>query len=572
MSDLAAAFPQISSPQAIPNATPASSLDRRLESALRAALGLEQMPVQELATPPADHLAMERIASPSSRTGRVASDSLPALLLAWHEQGILQRRLAALSSEQIDAWHARLRPRTAAETAQAVDQLLYERIESFFTAHSSTLPPQHASDAARSLQLVIEAAAHLRLAPSHVELWRILDRVVPTEPWHSSRAAVPTDSGVTGVDRGQHSEPSPGRIAMPPPAATAPAPPAITIDRPSAEWDVKIACALPFVILGPLARLGYLDALAAVLEGANLTEDAHLFAVALAYKVLDPPQRGWRRTADSLLAAATFAGLRQAVPETALVEFARRMAPHTGALDITLSDALIAEHTPGEPVTLLSDSAAGLLLFDTQGCFPIGWTRQPDTLIAMLKRLGLPLVLVAADAATPRLLSELHAAGIVFVVDVPPARGENWTRIQQGTESVGWTNFAGPTSEALRHAAAQRVTAWQEAREFSAALLQARPGIIRATSPELDRSLTLAAGVALGMISWKLWQSRGRTTPQLLMERYADLEGRVRFNASRVHVALPLGRRHRELDENRFLSAIDGVPWLAGRRVEFGGG
>jgi len=56
------------------------------------------------------------------------------------------------------------------------------------------------------------------------------------------------------------------------------------------------------------------------------------------------------------------------------------------------------------------------------------------------------------------------------------------------------------------------------------------------------------------------------------MERYADLEGRVRFNASRVHVALPLGRRHRELDENRFLSAIDGVPWLAGRRVEFGGG
>ena len=37
-------------------------------------------------------------------------------------------------------------------------------------------------------------------------------------------------------------------------------------------------------------------------------------------------------------------------------------------------------------------------------------------------------------------------------------------------------------------------------------------------------------------------------------------------------VALPLGRRHQELLDHGLLAPVDGVPWLGGRRVEFGGG
>jgi hypothetical protein len=114
--------------------------------------------------------------------------------------------------------------------------------------------------------------------------------------------------------------------------------------------------------------------------------------------------------------------------------------------------------------------------------------------------------------------------------------------------------------------------AFEEARAFRNDLLLARPAVIRAASPELDRSLTMAAGVAMGTIAWKLWQSRGRTSPQLALERYADLEGLVRFDARSVKVALPLGRRHQELLDHGLLAPVDGVPWLGGRRVEFGGG
>jgi len=114
--------------------------------------------------------------------------------------------------------------------------------------------------------------------------------------------------------------------------------------------------------------------------------------------------------------------------------------------------------------------------------------------------------------------------------------------------------------------------AFEEAHGVSRELVLARPGVIRASSAELDRTLTLAASVAMGTISWKLWQNRGRTSPQQVLERFADLEGRIRFDAASVKVDLPLGRRHQELRENGLLAPVDGVPWFGRRRIEFGGG
>jgi hypothetical protein len=327
-----------------------------------------------------------------------------------------------------------------------------------------------------------------------------------------------------------------------------------------------------------LARLGYLETLAGVLEAARLSGDAPLFAAALAYKVLDPPQRGWRRSQASTQAAAAFAGLTSSVPEDSLVDFARRMEVHTPALDLILADALIAGHTPGERVTLQADGTKGLMLLDTQGCFPIAWAAEIEPLLALLNRLGNPIVLISGDSADRGLLSKLDAAGATFVVNAPPTRSERWQRIIQrpdllkhGLTNV-WTNFSGLVNEPFHRAAAELQAASEEAGAFTRELVLARPGVVRAASPDLDRSQTLAAAVALGMISWKLWQDRGRTSPQQLLERYADLEGRVRFNSSTVSVVLPLGRRNRELYESGLLAPIDGAPWLGGRRIEFGGG
>ncbi|NBH07927.1 hypothetical protein, partial [Amycolatopsis sp. SID8362] len=61
-----------------------------------------------------------------------------------------------------------------------------------------------------------------------------------------------------------------------------------TTPRPVGE--TRVGSVLPFLLAGPLARTGYLDAI-----GPALAEAAPLFAAALAYKVLGAPQRGWRR-------------------------------------------------------------------------------------------------------------------------------------------------------------------------------------------------------------------------------------------------------------------------------------
>jgi hypothetical protein len=99
-----------------------------------------------------------------------------------------------------------------------------------------------------------------------------------------------------------------------------------------------------------------------------------------------------------------------------------------------------------------------------------------------------------------------------------------------------------------------------------------RVAAVRASSTELDHTATLAASTALGDIAWELWSQRGRTTPQLTLERFADLDAHVHFDSQTLVVRLPLGRRHQELSERGLLQPVKDLPWLAGRWVEFSGG
>lgn len=565
----------VSVPRISPSGTRAmASLEQRMDASLRAALGLGPAPAA--ASPPigrARSAVGNMLETPSAGAAQTGG-ALQRLLSAWTAQGVLARQLAALSYEQIRSWHDYLWRGVASAVISESETDSAEQIERFVRARApSSVSADVAETLRRRLLVAAEVAAQLSLPLTHLGFWRVLDRIVPLEPPTVTHTVVANDPDSV----------SPVRSALVPRDANvasrlgADAPvvrAAAATQRQPREWETKVACALPFLLLGPLARAGYLAALEAVLEAAHLSDQALLFAAALAYKVLDPPRRGWQRGQESVLAAAAFAGSSNPITEESLVELSRRMTPHTGALDLILADSLIAGHGVGEPVTLHSAGArtpGTYLLMDTQGCFPIAWVGL-EPLPAMLRRLGPPIVLICDDAAEPQLLRELDAAGMTFVCGLPPSRHERWERIQQGSTVLGWSNSRELATEPLLHAARLLPAALAETKDFARDLIDVRPSIIHSTSSQFDRSVTLAASVALGMISWQLWRTRGRTSPQQVLERFADLDGSVQFRTASIHVELPLGRRRLELSASGLLAPIDGVPWLPHRRVEFAGG
>jgi hypothetical protein len=73
-------------------------------------------------------------------------------------------------------------------------------------------------------------------------------------------------------------------------------------------------------------------------------------------------------------------------------------------------------------------------------------------------------------------------------------------------------------------------------------------------------------------LSWNLWNDTGDTDPLLAIERFGDLEARVRFSPGEVVVKLPLGKRSMDLSRHGLLDDVPGVPWFGGRVVRFSGG
>jgi hypothetical protein len=327
---------------------------------------------------------------------------------------------------------------------------------------------------------------------------------------------------------------------------------------------VEVASALPFLLLGPLAQIGYLSALTPALEPAGLQAQTAAFATALAYTVLGPLERGWHRQPGDSAAAATFAGLGVPMPGSALTEFARAASPALPALDAVVTRALAEGHTAGEPL-LLAGADGGLLLLDREGLFPVAWADTVAGLLPAWRMCASPPVLVAPTAMEA--LGGLAAADVTFVVPSPPGRNEGWRRLPPYRL---WTN------DHENPALTQHAAGYQQATELAAGLIQAlateRAAVPLAASPALGRSLLLAAGLGLGTLAWTLWREREPTDPLLTLERFTDLSARVSFEPHQVRVRLPLGPRHSDLSAHGLLGDVPGVPWLRGRVVEFSGG
>jgi hypothetical protein len=331
------------------------------------------------------------------------------------------------------------------------------------------------------------------------------------------------------------------------------------------------ASALPFLLLGPLARTGYLQTLAAVLEASENTAASPLFATALAYKVLPPPERGWRRSALTLATAAAFAALENPAAEPSLMQFAQAVAPHLSALDVTLSGALIAGHNSSAPLLLLA-TEEGLCLFDAEGIFPIQWANQPADLCSTLIQLDSSIVFVPRASAGVELLLWLTNEGLRFVTDAPPTRGENLRSIRRPPDLRWWTNDEATPDSVFAHLASSLPGAVEDALELVQALAKDRPAIPLARESALDRHLTLAAATALGTIAWDLWKEREQTAPTVALERFADLHAHVDYADDLVTVNLPLGKRFLDLRANGLLEDVHDVPWLDGRKLIFTSG
>ncbi|MEU7568714.1 hypothetical protein AB0A99_22465, partial [Streptomyces fradiae] len=358
----------------------------------------------------------------------------------------------------------------------------------------------------------------------------------------------------------------PGRAGQDRPAARPPAPRAGAPAARTATGEVRVWSALPFLLTGPLARVGYLDAVAPALAGARLADDAPLFAAALAYKVLGTTGRGWRRDQRDSEAAAAFAGLAPPVPEQALTRFADTARPALPVLDGVLALAVCRGHDPADPL-LLTGAGGGLLLVDAQGVFPVAWTSGAAGLLPHWRSSGRPPLLVCDGPLPPGTLGELDAAHVPFLTGVRPLRGEPAVRLPWRTPL--WTGAARPLADPALAAALPGHTA--RTADLVSALTERR-AVPLARHTALERTAALAALLGLSTLAWTLWRDRETPDPLLALGRFADLEATVRYETGAVRVRVPLGRRHTDLLRGGLLADVPDVPWLGGRPLTFTGG
>jgi hypothetical protein len=324
--------------------------------------------------------------------------------------------------------------------------------------------------------------------------------------------------------------------------------------------EVDVRSVLPFLLAGPLARIGYLDAIGPALAGAELGTETPLFAAALAYKVLGVPGRGWRRTPEDNVAAAVFAGL-DSVPD--LVPFARLVRPALPVLDSVLALSLCRGHDAGQPL-LLTAVGNELLVVDSQGMFPIAWGAVPDVL-PHWQACGRPPILVCSSPLPAGCLRDLASAGVAFLTDVRPLRGDPVSRLPW--RSPLWVHGSVNTRVATEFASHSTRLA-----DLVSDLAVSRRAVPLASDGDLDRSVTLAAGLGLGTLAWMLWRDRETPDPVLALRRFADLSATVRFTRDAVRVRVPLGRRHADLLRAGLLADVPDVVWLGGRTLTFSGG
>jgi hypothetical protein len=499
--------------------------------ALQRALGsvhlAERLTIPKPAVAPSD--AKPREPEPHERASVLLN-----VLKAWRSAGALETFLRGLPDPLVLAWHRVLfEPRVTADMPKA-----------------DTATMRDAPSLAAIVQRAIDASS---LEPMRLRLLAAGELAVQLPANASPRAVGAAVEAVVALEAADSLAPS---VATKGPRVFADV-------RAPPGFETRVASALPFLLLGPLHRIGWLDVLYATLSGAKLAHNLPTLAIALASKILPEPERGWRRLPAAVHAAATFAGDTQVRPDSELVELARTSVPMMPALDAVIRRSLLDGRSHGD--TLLACAAGDVrLVVDPPGVFLLAHAQRAEDLAAPLLE-GRALVFIPEEDADTQTLAELDRAGVTFVTSARPVRDERWTAIPGTRAPRLYSNRQ--VQRIVPPAASVAERARETWRAFEKRPLPGRP-----PDPALDRSLSLAASLALGTIAWELWRSRESTDPLLALERFGDLDGSVRFEPHRVRVRLPMGKRFRDLKEAGLLEDIPRVPWLDFRTLVFAGG
>lgn len=505
---------------------------------------------------------------------KTPSERVLAVLRQWQRLGELEIYFGSFSEDERAAWFASLCVATAklAEAKRGPwSQRIAEALQQLAKPSASLIGSRVLLSPAH-FHALLEIAELLELnsidaALLQETLARVMSSLGQTFASEPSRLEVEKEPHSSAIHPDSPLLEQSQRVPEPAPAIK----PAVVT-----QTEFNIRSALPFLLLGPLSQIGYLDTLAATLETANLTAESALFAAALAGKVLPPPERGWRRDPEDLAVIAAFAGLEAPPPGDALAEFARKITGHLTPLDSLVSYTLVKGHNPGAAMMLHQTRAAnggtGILLVELEGLFPVAWARDFPSLRPTLRYFSETLLLVQQTSARVDTLRELDAAGFRFITDAPPTRGESWRELRQPSRERLYTNDCETKPATLVRIAEPLSEMAEQSEMLWSALTVKRPAIPTARHSELELSLTMAAALALGTISWVLWRERETTTPLLALERFGNLPGRVRFTSNSVQLNLPLGRRQQDLRDHGFLTDLRDIPWLGGRKIEFLGG
>ncbi len=518
-------------------------------------------------------IANWRLLQPESSQG----SALLKALLSWRNQGVLQQRLSLFSPSSLAAWHSQLLETNKLSLLEKPQLTpLQEAIEEFVGNLAQKVIKAKMDLAVRlrhRLDIAVETVVQLKCLPNNPALQTALERWFPLDNEPSASVDLKADSpldlrreqtpiGVERINQRRNPAPTSQQTQLP-------------IWKPLQQGEISISSALPFLMLGPLSRLGYLETLTATLEAAELLPALPLFAWALAFKVLDPPERGWYRGPAATTTATVFAGLEEPVAGSDVVQFARYVSDYLSPLDVTLAEALIAGHNSNQPLLLMQTEVHwenGFVLTDVEGLFPIAWVTQLEDLFPFLKQFSQIVLLIPGGSNRPEFFATFNKLGISFITDVLPTHHENWRCLRLPLKRRYWTNDHLTTESILIKQSIPFENATLEMQELWQELAVQRRSVVLTEDMALERSLTLAASVALGTLAWTLWRERESVVPQLALQRFHDLDARVFINPHSIRVRLPLGRRYQDLYQHGLLADIRDVPWLGGRILQFSGG
>ncbi len=284
------------------------------------------------------------------------------------------------------------------------------------------------------LILVLEVIAHQGRPQEPAALRAMIDAWLPGMTRSadvSAPASVPPDTEKADTDRAVQS-----------PEAHAGVTPLGSAVRPLGvpESEIALVSVLPFLVLGALDRIGWLETAAATIRALSLPDDGAVFAAALALKAQPAPSRRGPPSSEMQRAAAVFAGLRSMPSPKAFRDWCRDAQGGLTPLSGFIAAEMANGHDPQLPLLISRPAGTGSwLLLDGDGRMPVAWESNAKALLQRLAGFGPAVILVSADAADPTLLRDLMAARRGFVTAAPPGRGENWRRLPGAAPRWAWS-------------------------------------------------------------------------------------------------------------------------------------